>query len=104
MSDKHDVFFAIADSKRREIIERLAVEKHAITLNAISERFTISRQAVRKHMTILHEAGLVDFKKRGREKYCQLNLEPLRRVYQWLAIYEQFWGEKLIALEKYLDQ
>lgn len=104
MPEKHDVFFAIADSKRRQIIEQLAEEKNALTLNAISDRFPISRQAVRKHVTILHEAGLVRFEKRGREKYCRLNLEPLRKVYQWLAIYEQFWSEKLTALEKYLDE
>lgn len=104
MPDQHDVFFAIADAKRRLIIERLAKEKDGASLNAISERFTISRQAVRKHMTILHEAGLVTFEKKGREKHCQLNLEPLQKIYQWLSIYEQFWGEKLISLEKYLDR
>ncbi len=104
MPDPNDVFVAIADPKRRQIIELLADRKEPLPLTAISERFSVTRQAVRKHIGILHDAGLVHFEKKGRERYCRVNVQPLQAVYQWIAVYEQFWKEKLDALDSYLDE
>jgi DNA-binding transcriptional ArsR family regulator len=103
MPEQVDVFLAIADPKRRKIIEMLAVERDPLTLNTISDRFAVSRQAIRKHIDILQRAGLVNLEKRSREKYCRFNAEPLHTAYQWLAVYEQFWQEKLLSLGRYLD-
>ena len=73
-------------------------------LNAISERFPVSRQAGRKHIGILHEAGLVQLERRGREKYCRIDVQPLQTVCQWPNICGQYWKEQLLALGKYLDE
>ena len=104
MPDRTDAFNAIADPKRRKIIELLAASETDVNLNALSERFAISRQAVRKHINVLQDAGLVALEKRGRDRFCRLDLQPLVAVYQWVAIYEQFWQEKLQDLEQYLDR
>ena len=104
MSEQQDVFAAIADPKRRMILDVLAHQKEAITLNMISERFDVSRQAVRKHIKILQNAGLVSLEKQGREQHCKADLTPLKTIFQWVSLYEQFWGEKLVALGSYLDE
>ena len=104
MPEQHDVFSAIADPKRRMILDVLSQQKESVTLNMISDRFAVSRQAVRKHIKVLQNAGLVSLVKQGREQHCKVDLAPLKAVYQWVTLYEQFWGEKLTALGNYLDE
>ncbi|MFT8320711.1 MAG: metalloregulator ArsR/SmtB family transcription factor [Bacillus sp. (in: firmicutes)] len=94
---KHDVFQAIADPTRREILRLLSNDKLAIS--EITAQFPISRTAVAKHLHVLAEASLVSGKKVGREKIYQLNPEPLSEVKQWLSYYEQFWNNKLAKLK-----
>lgn len=96
---KHDVFQAIADPTRREVLRLLAEKKRPIS--EITSHFSISRTAIAKHLHILSEANLVSGKKEGREKIYQLHSEPLTEIKQWLAFYEQFWSNKLSVL-KYL--
>ena len=103
MPEQQDVFSAIADPKRRMILDVLVQEQRTIPLNSISERFDVSRQAVRKHIKILQSAGLVSLEKKGREQHCKVDLQPLQTVYQWVALYEQYWDEKLRALGDFLD-
>ncbi|WP_126243893.1 ArsR/SmtB family transcription factor [Chitinophaga rhizosphaerae] len=97
---RRDVFQAISDPTRREIIQLLAgAPRH---LNAVAEHFPISRPAVSKHIRILTECGLIVIKQQGRERYCHADLRPLREVRDWTARYEAFWNEKLDALGDFL--
>ncbi|MGE6754031.1 ArsR/SmtB family transcription factor [Rossellomorea sp. NPDC071047] len=96
---KHDVFQAIADPTRREVL-RLLSEKE-MPISALTSQFPMSRTAIAKHLTILSEAELVYGKKVGREKIYRLQPEPLAELKDWLAYYEQFWTNKLSKL-KYL--
>jgi DNA-binding transcriptional ArsR family regulator len=96
---KHDVFQAIADPTRREVL-RLLSEKE-MPISALTSHFPMSRTAIAKHLTILSEAKLVYGKKVGREKIYHLQPEPLAELKDWLAYYEQFWTNKLSKL-KYL--
>ena len=98
------VFRAIADPTRREIIHVLASLRAALTINQIVERFPASRQAVTKHIKQLEEAGLLEIRAEGRERYCSANAEPLKIVHDWVSAYEEFWDHKLGALGSYLDQ
>ncbi|EMT44890.1 helix-turn-helix transcriptional regulator [Anoxybacillus flavithermus] len=95
---KHDVFQAIADKTRRDVLHLLA-EKKELPISAIAARFPISRTAITKHLNILAEANLVKSRKSGREKIYYLHLEPLTELKQWLAFYERFWGNKLSILK-----
>lgn len=98
---RRDVFQAIADPTRREIIGLLAQEP--LTLNGVANNFDISRPAISKHMKILQECGLVSFRQQGRERYCKAELEPLREVSDWAEHYRKIWADRLDALENYLN-
>lgn len=98
---RRDVFQAIADPTRREIIG--IVVRNAVNLNAIAENFNISRPAVSKHIKILTECGLIIIKREGRERYCEARLEKLNEVASWVEQYRKMWGDKLDSLEVYLS-
>lgn len=99
---RRDVFQAIADPTRREIIGMLS--KQSLNLNAVAENFNVSRPAISKHIKILTECGLVTIKQQGRERYCEAQLDKLNEVSAWVEQYKKFWTEKLDALELYLNE
>lgn len=98
---RRDVFQAIADPTRREIINMLAHK--SLNLNAVAEKFDVSRPAISKHIKILTECGLIVIEQQGRERYCQAQLQKLGEVSDWVEKYRQFWNSKLDALEVYLN-
>ena len=97
---RRDVFQAIADPTRRTIIS-LLVNK-SLTLNGVAENFDISRPAISKHIKILQECGLIIIRQEGRERYCEVQPEPLQEVNLWTEQYRGFWNSKLNSLEKFL--
>lgn len=99
---RRDVFQAIADPTRREIINLLAHQ--SLNLNSVAEKFDISRPAISKHIKILTECGLVTIKQQGRERYCEASLENLNQVSNWVEQYREFWADKLDSLEEYLNE
>ncbi|MFS4466525.1 ArsR/SmtB family transcription factor [Maribacter sp. 2210JD10-5] len=104
MQDKvTTILKAIADPTRREIFHVLVVAAVAMPITEISNQFDMTRQGVTKHIRTLHEAGLVQISKKGRERFCNANVEPLKEVNRWLAFYEKFWDDSLGRLGSYLD-
>jgi DNA-binding transcriptional ArsR family regulator len=99
---RRDVFQAIADPTRREIISLLA--NQSLNLNAVAENFDISRPAISKHIRILTECGLVTVKQQGRERFCHAELQKLKQVSEWADKYRVFWTKKLDALEDFLEK
>ena len=99
METRRDVFQAIADPTRRQIIEMIA--RRRLNVNEIAENFEVSRQAVSLHVKILMECGLVVIKKQGRERYCEANLDQLNDVAEWVDYCKQFWSTQFDSLEKY---
>jgi len=100
---RRDVFQAIADPVRREIIDLLASKR--LTVSAIAEHFDdISRPAVSRHLRILRECGLIKTIPKGRERYCAIIPEELSAVSSWVNQHRQLWEPKLDAFEIYLDQ
>jgi len=98
---RRDVFQAIADPTRREIINLLSTE--TLNLNAVSENFEISRPAISKHIKILTECGLISINQEGRERFCTANLKKLYEVANWVEQYSAFWNKKLDALGDHLN-
>jgi len=98
---RRDVFQAIADPTRRAIISLIAIQ--SLSLNAVAEKFEISRPAISKHIKILEECGLIEIKQQGRERICEAKLDKLTEVSDWLEQYKQFWTQKLDNLEQYLN-
>ena len=97
---RRDVFQAIADPTRREIINMIAHQ--SMNLSAVADQFPISRPAISKHIKILTECGLITIKQQGRERYCEAKLQKLNEVSQWIEQYRVFWTKKLDALENFL--
>ncbi|OIU68746.1 ArsR/SmtB family transcription factor [Rossellomorea aquimaris] len=98
---KHDVFQAIADPTRREMLRLLSEKDRPIS--DITSHFSISRTAVTKHLGILTEADLVSGKKVGREKIYSLHPQPLAELRDWLSYYERFWNNKLSLLKHLVE-
>jgi DNA-binding transcriptional ArsR family regulator len=99
---RRDVFQAIADPTRREIINLIAHKK--LNLNSVAENFDVSRPAISKHIKILMECGLLVINQQGRERYCEAKLDKLNEVSDWVEQYRKFWNAKLDALEIYLSE
>lgn len=97
---RRDVFQAIADPVRRDIIGLVA--KKSLTPNKLAEHFAISRPAVSKHIRILTECGLLLIRQDGRERYCEPDFKKLKQVADWADQYKKFWTGKLDALEVFL--
>ena len=98
---RRDVFQAIADPTRRQILNMIAHQ--SLNVNSVAEHFDVSRTAIYKHIKLLTECGLVTVKQQGRERYCEASLQKLNEVAVWVEQYKQFWEQKFDALENYLD-
>ena len=99
---RRDVFQAIADPTRREIIGLLARE--SLNLNAVAEKFDISRPAISKHIKMLTECGIVVINQKGRERYCEARLDKLNEVSTWVEQYRKIWDTRMDALDIYLQK
>jgi DNA-binding transcriptional ArsR family regulator len=99
---RRDVFQAIADPNRRAIIGLLATQK--LTVNAVAKYFPISRPAVSRHIKILKECGLVVVRQQGRERYCEVRLDKLNEVSDWVEKYQKVWEQRLNRLDEYLSE
>ncbi|HVI44635.1 MAG TPA: metalloregulator ArsR/SmtB family transcription factor [Chitinophaga sp.] len=99
---RRDVFQAIADPTRREILDLVA--RQSMNLNMVAEHFQISRPAISKHVRILTECGLITIRQEGRERHCKANLRQLKEVSEWIEQYREFWTRKLDALNVFLQK
>jgi len=99
---RRDVFQAIADPTRREIINLVAFE--SLNLNAIAEKFKVSRPAISQHIKILTECGLIVIHQQGRERYCEARLQSLHEVSDWIEPFRKLWTERFDKLDDLLKQ
>lgn len=102
METRRDVFQAIADPTRRQIINLLAHD--SLNLNTVADHFDISRPAISKHIKILTECGLIRIRQEGRERYCYAQLHKLQEVTKWVNHFQAFWNKRLDALDTLLQQ
>lgn len=91
------VFHALSDSTRRAMLGRIAMRARTVT--ELAEPFQMSLAAASKHIKVLESAGLLKRSVRGRVHLCSLDPEPLAEARNWLRFYEQFWSERLDAME-----
>ena len=99
---RRDVFQAIADPVRREIIELLA--KEPLSVNEVAEKFEISRPAVSKHLKILNECEIIDFNQIGRERLCLIKPQKLIPAFLWIKQYNKLWEDRIDSFENYINQ
>ncbi|MGB5237807.1 MAG: metalloregulator ArsR/SmtB family transcription factor [Flavobacteriaceae bacterium] len=99
---RRDVFQAMADPVRREIIELLADE--ILTVSEVADHFEISRPAISKQLKILEECGLIHMEQKGRARYCRIQPKELIPAFLWIDKYRNLWEEKIDSFEAYIIQ
>jgi DNA-binding transcriptional ArsR family regulator len=97
-----NVFNAVADPTRRQILERLRADG-PLSIKELAAPLPISRQAVTKHLDILRAAGLIRMERVGRERLHFLVANPLREVADWLEPYAEEWDRRLQRLKQHLE-
>jgi DNA-binding transcriptional ArsR family regulator len=97
-----DVFSALANPVRREILMQLRRGPRAVT--DLASRFEIGRPAVSEHLQVLRKARLVREEPRGRERYYHLDPRPLAEVEAWLETFARYWQKRMDALESVLNE
>ena len=98
---RRDVFQAIADPTRRDIINLLAHK--SLTPNGVADSFDVSRQAISRHLKILAECGLIIIDQQGRERYCSIQPQKLDEVDDWLSHFRKVWEKRFTRLDRVLD-
>lgn len=96
------VFHALGDATRRRMLRELA--RNERTVGELAQPFAISLAAASKHIRALENAGLIQREVLGRTHVCRLNPKPLATAHEWLSFYQQFWTERLDALEQLLRE
>lgn len=98
----YDSFNAIAEPKRRELMEALAGKE--LTVNEIVNLMEWNQPMVSKHLGVLKEVGLVSERKEGRCRVYRINAAQLKPVQEWVVQFERFWGNSLNQLDDYLNK
>jgi DNA-binding transcriptional ArsR family regulator len=100
MKARRDVYQAIADPTRRAIINLIAAQPQNV--NAIADKFDMTRQAISLHVGILQECGLITINQQGRDRVCEAKLDQLDEVAAWVTQSKKLWLSKFEKLDKYL--
>lgn len=98
-----DVFNAIAEPRRREIVETLARDGE-LGVGSIVIALGLSQPAVSKHLAVLREVGVVAARRQGRERMYSLNAERLRAVHEWTRQFEHFWTRQTDRIKARAEQ
>src|SRR4051794_10554871 len=99
-STTSDVFNAVAETRRREILDALVAGEKAV--GTIVNDLSMSQPQVSKHLRVLTEVGLVRCRAEGRRRLYRHEPEHLRPLHDWLAKYEQAWNERMDRMDDYL--
>ncbi len=97
-----NAFRALADPTRRDIVQMLATRD--MTIAELTEQFDMTRAAVKKHLTVLSDGGLITVEARGRERINRLKPQGMVPVLDWLSFFDQFWDDRLNNLKEAIER
>jgi DNA-binding transcriptional ArsR family regulator len=95
-------YAALAAPSRRQILDLLRGGERSVT--ELVARLELSQPGVSKHLKLLREAGLVEVRPEGRQRWYGLRAQPLAEVDEWLEPYRAYWSGRLDALERHLEE
>ena len=98
----HDPFNAVAEPKRRQVLEVIGTEE--LSVNEIVERLGWNQPMVSKHLKVLKHVGLLSERRVGRQRIYRVNAERLRPIFDWVTPFEQFWNDRFDRLDKVLQE
>ena len=97
-----DAFNAVAEPRRRQILDVLASGERPV--NDLVALLGVAQPQVSKHLKTLREVGLVDVRDEGRQRMYRLNGQPLKTIHDWVKEYERTWNERFDALDELLEE
>jgi DNA-binding transcriptional ArsR family regulator len=97
-----DAFNAVAEPRRRQILDLLASGERAV--NDLVTELDLAQPQVSKHLRVLREVGLVDVRDEGRQRMYRLHGPALKPIHDWVKNYEQTWNQRFDALDELLDE
>jgi DNA-binding transcriptional ArsR family regulator len=97
-----DTFNAVAEPRRREILDLLAIGERAV--NELVDALALTQPQVSKHLRVLREVGAVDVIQDGRRRVYRLNGQALKPIHDWVKRYDQTWSERFEALDDVLEE
>jgi len=97
-----DVFNAIAEPRRRELLDELAAGERSVS--ELVERLDLAEPSVSKHLRVLREVGAVQVRDDGRRRLYRVDADALKPIHDWVSNYERLWSERFEALDTVLDE
>jgi DNA-binding transcriptional ArsR family regulator len=97
-----DAFNAIAEPRRREILQFLAGREHSV--NEIVETLGVDQPSVSKHLRVLRDTGLVRMRCNGRQKFYRTNAEGIRPLHEWASEFERYWSHQLARIKERAEE
>jgi len=97
----YDPFNAVAEPKRRQILEVIGVRE--LSVNEIVRKLGWTQPMVSKHLGVLKQVGLVSERRIGRQRLYRVNAERLKPIYEWVAPFERYWSESFDRLDEILE-
>jgi DNA-binding transcriptional ArsR family regulator len=93
-----DVFNAVAEPRRREILSYLTMQERPV--GDIVATLGLSQPSVSKHLRVLRDVGLVHLRRDGRQKLYRTNAEAIRPLYEWTRTFERYWRHQLVRVKE----
>ena len=100
-STTSDPFNAIAEPRRRHILEFIAGEERSVS--EIAYALELNQPSVSKHLIVLRDVGLVTARRDGRNTMYRTNAEMLRAIYEWSAMFEKYWRGQLLRIKAHAE-
>lgn len=97
-----DAFNAIAEPRRRQILDALATGEHSV--NALVHELRLAQPQVSKHLRVLREVGAVSVREAGRQRLYRLNGQALKPIHDWVSEYEDTWSQRFEQLDVVLEE
>ncbi len=101
-STTSDAFNAVAEPRRRQILDALASGEHSV--GELVERLHVAQPVVSKHLKVLRDVDLVAAREAGRQRLYRLNGAPLKTIHDWVRSYEQSWSQAFDRMDIVLQE
>ncbi|CAM3386751.1 ArsR/SmtB family transcription factor [Isoptericola cucumis] len=97
-----DAFNAVAEPRRREILDALAQQERSV--GELVELLHVAQPVVSKHLRVLREVGLVEVRDDGRRRLYRTDARPLQEIHEWAGRFERLWEERFALIDELLDE
>jgi DNA-binding transcriptional ArsR family regulator len=98
----HDPFNAVAEPKRRQVLEAMGVQE--LSVNEIVDLLGWNQPSVSKHLRVLKQVGLVEERRVGRQRLYRVNAAQLKSIFDWVSPFEKYWSERFVRLDQVLQK